>query len=156
MDSWQIYYIAKKKLPPGILHNIYSRQVKSLTRLIDYWSSNPRVSKSKRNPIDRIRILLEELDIAGYGEYARWAIDYMAEPLGGRFTDTETAKSDKGSIDSEAADITVSLGELINLLRDAGSDGNNDTAKIIRIKSKARTLRIQIEKLLDAAGIKEG
>ena len=152
-ESWQIFRVAKKALAPGKLQNIYRRS----TRQIAYWAANPRYTdKITRNPIDRIRILLEDLYLAGHGEYARWAIDYMAEPLGGRFTDRETAKTDKGSIEAEVADITMALGELVHELQEAGADERLDTVEKIRIKDKARNLIIQVEQLLDAAGIISG
>ena len=152
MESWQIFNVSKKKLPPGRLQRIYRRSA----RLVDYWAANPRhCEKTTRNPIDRIRILLDELNLNGYGEYARWAIDYMAEPLGGHFCDDQPAKSDKGTVDGEVADITVALGDLVNTIRTAQSDGEIDTEETIKIKDGSRTLKIQIEQLLDVIGVNE-
>lgn len=152
MESWQIFFIAHKKLPPGRLQNIYRRS----SRLIAYWAANPRdCDVTHRNPIDRIRMMLDELNMAGYGEYARAAIDYMAEPLGGEFTEKETSVSDKGSVDGEAADLSVASGMLVNEIRSALEDNLLDTAERIRIKAAARKAIQEVEQLLDAAGMTE-
>lgn len=139
-----------KKLPPGRLQQIYRRSV----RLVTYWAANPRYcNETKRNPLDRIRIMLEELDAAGYGDYARAAVDYISEPLGGEFSCQQKSKSDKGNIDSEAADLSVAAGTLIGGIREALEDGQLDTAERISIKQMARDAIKEIEQLLDAAGM---
>jgi len=150
MESWQIFFIAQKKLPAGRLQNIYRRS----SRLVAYWAANPRdCDVTHRNPMDRIRMMLDELNIAGYGEYARAAIDYMAEPLGGEFTEKKASVSDKGSVDGEAADLSVASGSLIAEIRDALEDDLLNTAERIRIKEAARKAIREIEQLLDAAGM---
>ena len=150
-ESWQIFKVAIKNLPPSTLQHIYPRS----TRLIYYWAADPHdTDKSERNPIDRIRDMLDALDDIGKGEYARAAIDYMAEPLGGRFVDIETSPSDKEDVDGEIADIAIALGELATRIREASIDGVFDTAERIRIKDAARTIKQEVEQLLDAAGIK--
>ncbi len=152
MESWQIFYIAHKKLPPGRLQNIYRRS----KRLVAYWAANPRdCDVTHRNPIDRIRLMLDELNLIGYGEYARAAIDYMAEPLCGEFSDKASAISDKGSVDGEAADLSVAAGSLIAEIRSALEDDLLDTAERIRIKEAARKAIQEIEQLLDAAGMEK-
>ena len=108
IESWKIFHAALKKLPPGRLQAIWSRSA----RLVNYWAADPRYCEEiKRNPIDRVRPLLEELDLAGAGEYARAAIDYMAEPIGGRFNHSEPVTSDKGNIEGETADLCVAIGK---------------------------------------------
>lgn len=150
-ESWQIFKVAIKNLTPSTLQHIYTRS----TRLIYYWAADPHdTDKSERNPIDRIRDMLDALDDIGKGEYARAAIDYMAEPLGGRFVDIETSPSDKEDVDGEIADISIALGELATRIREASIDGVFDTAERIRIKDAARTIKQEVEQLLDAAGIK--
>lgn len=150
MESWQIFFIAHKKLPTGRLQKIYRRSA----RLVAYWAANPRdCDVTHRNPLDRIRMMLDELNMAGYGEYARAAIDYMAEPLGGEFAEKETSVSDKGSVDGEAADLSVAGGNLINEIRCALEDDLLDTAERIRIKEAARKVIKEVEQILDAAGM---
>ena len=152
MESWQIYFIAKRKLPAGRLQNIYRRSA----RLVAYWAANPRdCDVTHRNPIDRIRMMLDELNMAGYGEYARAAIDYMAEPLDGEFADKSTSVSDKGTVDGEAADLSVAAGSLIAEIRSALEDDLLSTAERIRKKAAARKARQEIEQLLDAAGMRK-
>ena len=149
-ESWQVFNVARKKLGTRELQRIFTRSM----RLVTMWAANPRTcARTARNPLDRIRMLLDALDTAGYGEYARAAIDYMAEPLGGRFADIRPARSDKGAVDPEIADMAIALGELATQVREAMADGAVDTAESIRIKKAARDLRREVEQLLDAVGI---
>ena len=151
IQSWQIYHVARKKLPRGMLQKIYRRS----SRLIQYWAADPKyVDKSQRNPRDRIRDMLEQLDLLGFGEYARAAIDYMAEPLGGRFEYIDSATTDKGTIDGELTDITIAFGRLADHLRIATADGTIDPDELITITNAAREMKQEIEQLLDAAGVK--
>lgn len=150
MESWQIYLVASKKLPPGTLQRIYRRS----SRLVAYWAADPRYcNETKRNPLDRIRQMLSELETAGYGDYARWAIDYMAEPLDGQFTYKKPAKSDKGTVDGEAADLLVASGSLISTIRCALDDKELDPLERMKIREHARSLIGEVEELLDAAGM---
>ena len=150
-ESWQIFKVAIKKLGSPALQRIYTRS----SRLIYYWAADPRdVDKHERNPIDRIRDMLDAMDDVGKGEYARAAIDYMAEPLGGKFADVKVSVSDKEDVDGEIADISIALGDLAARIREAYADGVLDTAERIRIKDAARTIKQGVEQLLDAAGIK--
>ena len=117
--SWQIFRIANRHLPKGRFQKIFTQSSRHLYR----WAADPRCcEQTAKNPIDRIRILLDEINIAGYGDYARAAIDYMAEPLGGRFIDTNPARSDKGTVDGEIADVAVSIGSLSDLIRSSLAD----------------------------------
>ena len=75
----------------------------------------------------------------------------MAAPLGGRFTDAEVSRADKG-IKGEIVDVAVSTGILFNLVRKA-ENGGLDAADRIRIKGAARKAIQEIEQLLDASGI---
>ena len=151
IESWQIYHVALKKLPAGTLQRIYRRSC----RLCHYWAADPRYAdETKKNPLDRTRQLLAELDTAGYGDYARAAVDYVAEPLGGEFAETSAAKSDKGCVDGETSDCLIALGKLADEVRFALADEVVDSAERIRIKNYARTVIAEIAQLLDAAGVK--
>ena len=133
-----------------MLQKIYRRSA----RLVQYWAADPRYcEETKRNPLDRIRDMLEALDMAGAGEFARWAVDYLAEPLGGQFAFKEAAKSDKGNFDAELADVTIALGKLADEIRFAKEDGRIDTKEKIRIKNYEQKLRRELDELLDAAGL---
>ena len=145
-----IFKIARKKLPAGTVQGIFSRS----TRLVDYWAADSRYcEETRRDPIERIRMLLDELDSAGYGDYARAAIDYMSEPLGGRFCDAETAKSDKGTVAGEVMDASICLGSLAQTIDAALADNRISDKEKIEIKGEARRLVVQIEQILDVVGI---
>jgi len=146
--SHQIFKVAIQHLPKGRIQKIYTQKQRQVYK----WAADPRFcEETARNPIDRIRILLDEINIAGYGDYAREAIDYMAAPLGGRFTDAEVSRAEKG-VKGEIVDVAVSTGILFNLVRKA-ENGGLDAADRIRIKGAARKAIQEIEQLLDASGI---
>ncbi len=151
--SWQIFEIAKVHLPKGRLFDIFTQTTRSVYR----WAANPRAcAETSRNPIDRIRMLLDEINIAGYGEYARAAIDYMAEPLGGRFTDAGMAVSDKGTVDGEIGDATIAIGRLSEVIRAALEDNEMSSVERIKVKGAARAAMREIEQLLDVSGVNNG
>ena len=153
MESWQVYHAARKTLPKGQLQAIYSRSAS----LIGLWAADPTYCEHHtRNPIDRLRSMLDAMDTAGVGDYARYAIDYMAEPLGGRFCPIDTNRSDKGTSEGEAMDALCALGRLTDTVREALADGCLDTEEIIKIKEQARTIKAEVSQLLDAAGIGGG
>lgn len=153
MESWQVFHAAQKKLPKGMIQSIYRRS----SPLVSQWSANPKYCEcTHRNPIDRIRIMFEEMETAGCGEYARWAIDYMAEVLGGRFAPFGDVSSDKGSVDGEVMDVTIAIGSLANEMRESLSDGRLTESEIAIIKERARALKSEVDQLLDVVGINGG
>lgn len=152
MESWKIYHVALKKLPQGKLQQIYRRSA----RLVNYWAADPKYcEETKKNPLDRIRIMLDELDNAGAGDYARAAIDYMADPLGGCFAEKYPAVSDKGCVDGESVDLSIAGGKLIDEIRFALADDVIDDVERMRIIEYARKLNREVDELLDAAGVED-
>jgi len=152
MESWKIYHVAHKKLPSGKLQQIYRRSA----RLVQYWASDPNYcEENKKNPLDRIRTMLDELDNAGAGDYARAAIDYMAEPLGGCFAEKQAAVSDKGCVDGESVDLTIAGGKLIDEIRFALADDVIDDEERMHIIEYARSLKREVDELLDAARVEK-
>lgn len=148
--SWQFYHAAQKVMGRERLSKLYTRSA----RLVTYWAADPRfVDVRHRNPLDRIRDMIVEMDLLGAGDIARAAIDFLAEPLGGRFVETEPTRSDKGTVDGEAADIAIAAGRLIDNLREALADNSLDAAERIRVKELARVCQSEIDQLLDAAGV---
>lgn len=155
IKSWQIFHAAKNSLGDVFMNNLYKRSAP----LISKWSADPRFASAKgsseRNPLDRIRDMLAALNDAGLEIYARAAVDFLSEPLGGEFSSKKEEKSDKGTVDGELADISIALGNLGAQIREALKDGRIDSVEKIRIKEAARTTKREIEELLDAAGIDE-
>lgn len=150
IHSWQIFRQAKKKLPRGVLHKIFGKSV----RLVDMWAANPAHCEiTARNPLDRLRLLIDELDNAGCEDYARAAIDYMAEPLDGQFAPFPNDKSDRNDVDGELADLFGIAGEFVNRLREALLDGHINPAERIAIKESARSMVKELNQVLDAAGL---
>lgn len=150
-ESWRVFKVAKKHLEPGALQRIYSKS----TRLLDMWAANPNHCEiTARNPLDRMRLLLDELDSAGFEDYARAAVDYLAEPLGGQFALFGHDKSDRDDVDGELADLFSTGGMFSTRLREALADGHLDTAERITLKQMARQVILELNQVLDAAGMK--
>lgn len=148
MQSWQIYAYAHKVLPKGFLEKLYSRS----PRLVYMWAADPATTDSnERNSIDRLRILLRELDLAGYGHVAHAAIDLMAAPLGGRFEPFPEPDGGRKCVDGEAADAAVALGRLIESCRAAIEDGHTEADELDAILERFRDTRKQLDELMDAA-----
>jgi len=149
MKTWQIFSYALKFLPTGRLQAIYTRSV----RLVQLWAADPDTTEHhERNPLDRIRIMLAELDAAGYGHAARAAIDILAAPLGGRFEPITPAESDKGTVDGEIADCLGALAGLAETVRRAAADGRVTSAELVDIREAARGLSREVGELLEVAG----
>jgi len=148
-NSAVIFDIARKKLPAGRLQNIFSRS----KRLLDYWAAREG-HEERRNPLDRIRMLLEDLDLHGYGDYARAALDYIGEPLGVHISEEKQSKSDKGSVALEVIDATICLGDLAGLISEAMADGNISDEEMVRLKSAARQLTDEVEQIMDVVNSK--
>jgi len=69
----------------------------------------------------------------------------MAAPLGGHFDFFSEAKTDKGSVEGEVADVTISLGRLVEECI-ASLPGDLDD-----IMDKLRTVKNELDQLFDAA-----
>jgi len=153
MEPWQFFSVVRRVLPPGMLQNIFSRS----TRLVQLWAANPAYCEhTARTPLERLRLVLKHLDLAGYGEYSRWAIDYLAEPIGGCFAYRDRARSDKGSVDGEATDAFTALSRLVEEIRADLADKRLEPEEKARIRDKARLAIQEIQELLDAAGMEDG
>ena len=159
MESWQIFSYAKKVLPVNTVRLIFTRSSKCLEcwggvardSIDSRWAADPTYcSATERNPIDRVKALITELDRSGYGNVARAAVDIIAEPLGGCFEITKHVHGEKG-VAGEAADTMESLGDLIHKIRGSLSDGKLDKAEKADILDMVRKVKLEIDQLHDAA-----
>jgi hypothetical protein len=151
IKSWQIFRQAKKKLPKGVLHKIFGKS----TRLVDMWSANPsHCEVTARNPLDRLHLLIDELDNAGCEDYARATVDFLSEPLNGQFVPFGDETSDRKDVDGELADLLAAAGEFCARLREVLADGQINTAERIMVKESARNVLKEINQCLDAAGMR--
>lgn len=149
-QSWQVFHLSRKVLPGSVIQSIFTQKSRQFTK----WGANPATcGVTAQNPIDRIRRLLNELDNAGYGDYARAAIDYMAEPLGGRFESTAIAHSDKGTVDGEIADLVQVVGQLAESAREAIEDKTITHDEAVAVKALARAVRQEAEQIMDAMAL---
>ena len=145
-ESWRIFHVARTKLPKGFVSKLYG----VTTRTAEKWAANPRTcGETARNPFDRDRDLLDEINLAGYGEYARAGIDYMAEPLDGHFANTVRIRSDKGTLDGEFVDIVTALTATINEAKKDLKDGVLDAEESRRLAEHIRALQFEVSQLAD-------
>ena len=145
MKSWQIYSYANELSPVGFLQKIYKRSYP----LVQSWAANPSTNEVvNRNPIDRITDMLAELKNVGREDVARAAVDIMARPLGGHFAFFKRVKSDKGTLDGEAADASIALGRLLETGRRAIADGAVSREELAEVQDKARLVRRELDEFI--------
>ncbi len=80
---------------------------------------------------------------------ARAAVDILAAPLGGQFAPLFPEKSDKGTVEGEAADVTVAFGKLLSFCREALEDDMVDVEELTRILDLLRQVKAELNQLLD-------
>jgi len=150
-ESWRIFHVAKKVLVPGVLQQIYTRSA----RLVDAWAADPRFAESScRNPLDRMKILFTELSLAGRDAEVVAALDWLAEAVDRHTEANGQSSSDKKSVDGEIADMAVAMGTLVAQVRLASADGMIDPSELIPIKRAVMALKVEVDQLLDAAGVR--
>ena len=122
-------------------------------RIIHAYAANPRYVEFKlRNVLDQIRDLIEELDNAGFDDYARFAINYMAEPLDMRLELPQAAESDKKCIDAEGVDVMQSLAHLMGKLREYKTKGRLCGQLAADIDAAEHQFHEEFLQLIDASG----
>lgn len=159
MESWQIFNYAKKVLPINTIRLTFTRATKCVecwggaTRdgIDSRWAADPTYcSATERNPIDRVKILLTELDRYGYGHVSRAAVDILAEPLGGHFELNKNINNDK-DVAGEAADAMEALGSLIGIIRESLADGELNKNEKGEVLEQVRRLKSEVDQLYSAA-----
>ena len=148
-DSSSFWRAALLYCPAGYLGKVFTQS----TRLIYEWAADKNAEYRAKNPLDRIRKVIEGLHVAGQGCYAQNAIDYLSEPMGGEFADKKRIISDKGTVDGEIADISIAVGGLASEIRMSRKDGTIDPEERMKIDCAVRNLQNEIYQLLDAAGL---
>jgi hypothetical protein len=101
MKSWQIYDLARKALKSE-MYEIYGNRS---SRMIDYWAQDPAFSADpKRNPIDRLGLLVTRLDAAGYRDVALSALRLLAGGLDCAVEEREEVVPDRPTLLGEIID----------------------------------------------------
>jgi len=146
--SHQIFAIARKVLSTGEMHRIFGKS----TRFICMWAADPRHCEvTRRNPLDKLALMLDALDDHGRREVVRAALEQLSEPLGFAVVEKDRAvASDKGCPDLELADLAIAIGEVGVRIREARKDGRLETDELIRINRACDDARHELEQLRDA------
>lgn len=118
MPAWQLMKEAKTAIGLPALNRIFSLgnvQINKFCRNPDY------TADSARTPIERLRILLHDLDDAGAKDVAHAMLNYMARGLSMHCVPFAEAVPDKGDISAECLDDLPPLVALHERIR-AGAD----------------------------------
>ena len=101
LTSWEFFLFCRKALGISFLQQIFKRGLTEIYR----WSRDPEfTADSKRNPLDRLRLLLKEMRNQGHEREARAGVNYLAEAVGCRLRETNRPKPDKDSYWDECLD----------------------------------------------------
>lgn len=101
MKSWEIFHLARKALK----NEMYTVFGNRSSRMIDYWAQDPAFSaESKRNPIDRLAMLLHRLDQGGMRSVAVSALRILASTINMRVAEPDAAVADKETLFEEIID----------------------------------------------------
>lgn len=111
-ESWEMMNFCKEILGVTELQKIFSRGHTQVNR----YCMNPKFEDSQRNPLDRIRLLIEKLTKQGQALAARTMLNHLAEPLGCRMQPVEEVVPDKETIEEECLDDYPELVELNRLV----------------------------------------
>lgn len=113
VQSWEAMKDFKDAVGPGTMQKIFSCGQTQINR----YCRNPKfTADSERNPLDRLRILLEEAQEAGALEAVLAALEYIVEPLGLEVIKRRSGEPDK-CVMGERLDDHSKLGKA-NMLMD--------------------------------------
>ncbi len=102
MKSWEVYDRARKVLHKEKMLEIYGNRS---SRLINYWAQDPRCcADPKRNPIDRLEMMVQELAKANGKDVAMAAVRRLAGAIGLNIMERQEAIPDKDTLQEEIID----------------------------------------------------
>lgn len=87
------------------------------TQILRYCRNPQFTEDSERNPIDRMRLLLEQAQEAGADDAVLAALDHIMAPLGLRVAFKENVEPDKPSTDEELLSDYASLATMQHLMK---------------------------------------
>ena len=118
--SWQFWYAVKEVLGLDFLYRLYGYRN---ARQIQGWYSNPATNETViPNPIDKLKIVFEELRFHGREDLAIKGLQLLAEPLGVEIKTPQAYQPAKEPL-QEFLDVVQSIGELAKETQQALCDG---------------------------------
>ncbi len=112
VESWEIMLLSREKIGATELQKIFSRGQTQINR----YCMSPLCGDAQRNPIDRLKLMFEQLMEAGEGELVRSSLNMLAEPIGCRVKPVGTPEPDKDTVEEECLDDFPELTELDRLI----------------------------------------
>lgn len=103
LKSWQFFLSCRRILGDGFMATLYNRGTRQLYR----WSADPDFTSPngyERNPIDRMKTLLERLHEKGRTEIARSALSILSNAIGYEITPIIQNTPDQPTIEAEMLD----------------------------------------------------
>jgi len=129
LESWQIFHFIREKLGYHYLLHLYGyrNSVKIAT-----WCMDPRERLSAiPNPIDKLQIIIEDLNNLGYRDIAIQIIKILVRPLNLEVKD-QHIESTKDPL-QELLDLPSAVGEIFSLFQKALADGELSYEEILQI-----------------------
>ena len=112
VESWEIMLHSKEKIGATELQKIFSRGQTQINR----YCMNPLSGDAQRNPVDRLKLMFEQLVDEGGDELVRSALNILAEPIHCRVNPVAAPKPDKETLEEECLDDFPELTELDRLI----------------------------------------
>ena len=99
--SWQFFHACRKVLGDSCIQKIYKRSLRQIYR----WSADPTYADQvERNPIDRLKLILEKLCEVGREDIATAGVNMLAEVVGCELRKIDRVEPDQESIEDECLD----------------------------------------------------
>ena len=147
IESWQVFHAIKETLGKEYLLQLYGYRN---ARNIYAWCTNPKTTEySSPNPIDKLQVLLEDLNTLGYRNLALATLKCLARPLGFEVRDPRNVETDKKDPQLEFLDVVNAIGEVSKELQIAMED------QVLEEEEKTKVLETIDEAIMQLMQLKD-
>lgn len=149
LKSWQIFHAIKEEFGKEYLFKLWGFRN---ARQIYNWCADPReIEGACPNPMDKLQLMLEDLNRIGRRDLALAALRCLARPLGFEVRDPKETVSDKEELALEFLDASTALGEVGRIIQEVLEDGVVDKAEVILIEDAVDKTIDELMQIKDAA-----
>jgi|GEM_PF-3173198 len=147
IHTWQVFNAVKEELGMEYLYHLWGYRN---ARQIQRWCADPRRnSEVQANPLDKLQVMLEDLNRLGHRNIALAAIKRLAVPLGFEVRDLQDIQTDKEDPNLEFLDVINAIGEVSKELQGALED------QILEEEEKAKVLEAADEAIKQLMQLKD-
>jgi len=101
LKTWQFFHSYRKTLGDTFLTKLFNRGSRQILR----WAADPDFTTDhERNPLDRMKIILERLSEIGRDDIARGTVSFLAGAIGCELRCLEPAEPDQPTVEAECLD----------------------------------------------------